>query len=154
MLAFLFTALACWLFMATAPQTPVGNAMRRMLIEKPAARLLRLTRADAAVMVLLMIAAMMVTLVGEGDGIRLLTLAAPDVAIWITTFEVSAYLDIMVALVAASTSLRVRGVLARYLGIFARRPAAKSHTRAIRSRKARPTAADNDDDTHRPAIAA
>ncbi len=148
MLACLFTAIACWLVIATAPRTPIGKAMHRMLVDKPATRLARFTRGDAAVMVLLMIAAAMVTLVGEGDGIRLLTLAAPDVAVWITTFEVSAYLDVVMALAAAASSLRVRGAMARYLGIFARRPAAKAHKRAIRSRKTRPTVADNDDDRH------
>ncbi|MBD8618571.1 hypothetical protein IFT67_06515 [Sphingomonas sp. CFBP 13728] len=148
MLACLFTAVACWLVMATAPQTPIGRAMRHVLIDKPAARLLRFTRGDAAVMFLLMIAAAMVTLVGEGDGIRLLTLAAPDVAIWITTFEISAYFDILMALAAAASSLRVRGFMTRWLSVFTRRPAAKAHKRAIRSRKTRSTNADNDDDRH------
>jgi hypothetical protein len=145
MLACLFTTIACWLVMIAAPETAIGKAMRRMLIDRPAARLTRFSRGDAAVMV---------TLVGEGDGVRLLTLAAPDVAIWITTFEVSAYLDIVMALAATVSSLRVRGVLARYLGVLGRRPAAKARKRATRSRKARPAAADNDDDRHQPAIAA
>jgi len=154
MLACLFTTIACWLVMIAAPETAIGKAMRRMLIDRPAARLTRFSRGDAAVMFLLLMAAAMVTLVGEGDGVRLLTLAAPDVAIWITTFEVSAYLDIVMALAATVSSLRVRGVLARYLGVLGRRPAAKARKRATRSRKARPAAADNDDDRHRPAIAA
>lgn len=154
MLACCFTMIACWLVMVAAPETAIGKAMRRILIDRPAARLTRFSRGDAAVMFLLMMAAAMVTLVGEGDGIRLLTLAAPDVAIWITTFEVSAYLDIVMALAATVSSLRVRGVLARYLGVFGRRPVAKAHKRAIRSRKARPAAADNDDDRHQFEIAA
>ncbi|WP_146173328.1 hypothetical protein [Sphingomonas faeni] len=99
-------------------------------------------------MFLLMLTAAMVTLVGEGDGIRLLTLAAPDVAIWITTFEISAYVDILMALAAAASSLRVRGFTTRWLEVFTRRPAAKAHKRAIRSRKKRSTNADNDDDRH------
>ncbi|BCA62434.1 hypothetical protein HMP09_1668 [Sphingomonas sp. HMP9] len=148
MLACLFTAIACWLIMLAAPQTPIGRAMRYMLVAEPATRLSRFTRGDAAVIVLLMIAAAMVTLVGEGDGIRVLTLAAPDIAVWITTFEVSAYLDIVLALAAAASSLRVRGAVARYLGVFARRPAAKGHPRATRSRKTRSMVADNDDDRH------
>ncbi len=148
MLACLFTAVACWLVMATAPQTPIGRDMRLVLIDKPAVRLLRFTRGDAAVMVLLMLTAAMVTLVGEGDGIRLLTLAAPDVAIWITTFEISAYVDILMALAAAASSLRVRGFMTRWLGVFTCRPGAKAHQRAIRSRKKRSTVADNDDDRH------
>ena len=148
MLACLFTAIACWLLMATAPRTSIGKAMRRALIDKPAARLARFTRGDAAVMVLLMLTAAMVTLVGEGDGIRLLTLAAPDVAIWITTFEVSAYVDILMALAAAASSLRVRGFMTRWLGVFTCRPGAKAHKRAVRSRKTRSTNADNDDDRH------
>ena len=148
MLACLFTAITCWLVMATAPQTPIGKALRRVLIDKPAARLARFTRGDAAVMVLLMLTAAMVTLVGEGDGIRLLTLTAPDVAIWITTFELSAYVDILMALAAAASSLRVRTFMTRWISVFTRRPTAKAHKRAIRSRKTRSTNADNDDDRH------
>ncbi|KQO05520.1 hypothetical protein [Sphingomonas sp. Leaf242] len=148
MLACLFTAITCWLVMATAPQTPIGKALRRVLIDKPAARLARLTRGDAAVMFLLMLTAAMVTLVGEGDGIRLLTLAAPDVAIWITTFEVSAYVDILMALAAAASSLRVRTFMTGWISVCTRRPGAKAHKRAIRSRKMRSTDADNDDDRH------
>ena len=148
MLACLFTAITCWLVMATAPQTPIGKALRQALIDRPAARLARCTRGDAAVMFLLMLTAAMVTLVGEGDGIRLLTLAAPDVAIWITTFEVSAYVDILMALAAAASSLRVRTFMTGWISVFTRRPAAKAHKRAIRSRKTRSTNADNDDDRH------
>ena len=148
MLACLFTALACWLLMATAPRTPIGETLRRVLIDKPAVRLARFTRGDAAVMFLLMLTAAMVTLVGEGDGIRLLTLAAPDVAIWITTFEVSVYVDILMAVAAAASSLRVRTFMTGWISVFTRRPAAKAHKRAIRSRKTRPTVADNDDDRH------
>ena len=146
MLACLFTAIACWLVMATAPQTPIGAALCRTLVDTPAARLSRFTRGDAAVVILLTIAAMMVTLVGEADGIRMLTLAAPDVAIWITTVEVSAYLDIVMAMAAAASGLRVRGAMARYLGVFAKRPAARARKRAIRSHKTRSTIAHNDDD--------
>ncbi len=148
MLACLFTVIACWLVMATAPRTPIGKALRRVLIDMPAARLARFTRGDAAVMFLLMLTAAMVTLVGEGDGIRLLTLAAPDVAIWITTFEISAYVDILMAVAAAASSLRVRSFMTRRLSVFTRRPAAQKHKRAIRSRKTRSTNASNDDDRH------
>lgn len=147
MLACLFTAIACWLIMAGASQTPLGKAMHRMLVDAPAMRLSRFTRGDAAVIVLMMIAAAMVTLVGEGDGIRVLTLAAPDIAIWITTFEMSAYLDIVMALAAAAAGLRVRG-MARYLGVVGRHPAAKARKRATRSRRTRPIVGDNDDDRH------
>ena len=154
MLACLFTAIACWLVMVAAPETAIGTAMQRVLVDRPAARLTRFSRGDAAVMFFLMMAAAMVALVGEGDGIRLLTFAAPDVAIWITTFEVSAYLDIVMALAATVSGFRVRGILARCLAVLDRRPAAKARKRAIRSRKPRPNAADNDDDRHRPAIAA
>lgn len=152
MLACLFTAIACWLVMVAAPETQISQAMRRVLVEGPAARLLRITRGDIAVGLLLLMAAGMVTLVGEGDGVRLLTLAAPDVAMWITTFEVSAYLDIVMALAAAASSLRVRGLATRYLESFVPRFAAKARKRAVRTRPTRSAAADNDDDRHWRAI--
>ena len=153
MLACLFTMIACWAVIAAFPETPVGAAIRRALVDRPAARLLRFTRGDAAVLFLMMLTAAMVTLVGEGDGIRLLTLAAPDVAIWITTFEVSAYVDILVALGAAGSGLRVRGAVARFASALTRRGTARVRARATRSRRVRSSAAANDDDRHGPAIA-
>ena len=146
MLACLFTMIACWVAIAAFPKTPIGIALRHALIDRPAARLLRVTRGDAAVMVLLMLTAAMVTLVGEGDGIGMLAMGAPDVAVWITTFEVSAYVDILIALGAAASGLRLRGAVARYAGIFARGGRARATGRARRSRRVRPSAADNDDE--------
>ncbi|MGW8278072.1 hypothetical protein ACWGK7_01065 [Sphingomonas aurantiaca] len=131
---------------AAFPDTPIGIALRHALIDRPAARLMRATRGDAAVMVLLMMTAAMVTLVGEGDGIGMLAMGAPDVAVWITTFEVSAYVDILIALGAAASGLRLRGAVARYAGIFARGGRARATDRARRSRKMRSSKADNDDE--------
>ncbi|MEG3083051.1 hypothetical protein U1707_05315 [Sphingomonas sp. PB2P12] len=148
MLACFSTAIACWLVLVAAPETAIGKTIRRVLIDRPAARLARFSRGDAAVMFLLMMAAAMVTLVGEGDGIRLVALAAPDVAIWIATLEVSAYLDVLVTLAAAVSGLRIRSVMARCLGIFAGSSVAKARQRGVRSRKTRPMVADNDDDRH------
>lgn len=146
MLACLFTMIASWVVVVAFPKTPVGIALRHALIENPAARLLRVTRGDAAVMFMLMLTAAMVTLVGEGDGIGMLAMGAPDVAVWITTFEVSAYVDILIALGAAASGLRLRGAVARYAGIFARGGRARATDRARRSRKMRPSEADNDDE--------
>ncbi|MEG8033335.1 hypothetical protein QP179_18060 [Sphingomonas aurantiaca] len=131
---------------AAFPDTPIGIALRHALIDRPAARLMRVTRGDAAVMVLLMMTAAMVTLVGEGDGIGMLAMGAPDIAVWITTFEVSAYVDVIIALGAAASGLHLRGAIARYAGIFARGGRARATDRARRSRKMRPSAADNDDE--------
>ncbi|MEG8048559.1 hypothetical protein QP178_01080 [Sphingomonas aurantiaca] len=131
---------------AAFPDTPIGIALRHALIDRPAARLMRVTRGDAAVMVLLMMTAAMVTLVGEGDGIGMLAMGAPDIAVWITTFEVSAYVDVIIALGAAASGLHLRGAIAGYAGIFARGGRARATDRARRSRKMRPSAADNDDE--------
>ncbi|MEG8025597.1 hypothetical protein QP162_16600 [Sphingomonas aurantiaca] len=131
---------------AAFPKTPIGIALRHALIDRPVARLMRVTRGDAAVMVLLMLTAAMVTLVGEGDGIGMLAMGAPDIAVWITTFEVSAYVDVIIALGAAASGLRLRGAIARYAGIFARSGRARATDRARRSRKMRPSEADNDDE--------
>ncbi len=146
MLACLFTIIACWVVVVAFPKTPIGIAFRYALIDRPAARLMRVTRGDAAVMVLLMLTAAMVTLVGEGDGIGMLAMGAPDIAVWITTFEVSAYVDVIIALGAAASGLHLRGAIARYAGIFARGSRARATDRARRSRKMRPSEADNDDE--------
>ncbi len=153
MLACLFTMIACWVVIAAVPETGVGRAIRHALVDWPAQRLLRFTRGDAAVLFLLMLTAAMVTLVGEGDGIRLLTLAAPDVAIWITTFEVSAYVDILIGLGVAASGLRVRGGIAAFARVLTGRGTARASRRAARLRGVRPAKADNDDDRHWPAIA-
>lgn len=99
---------ACWLTLRLAPETQTARGLRRLLVETPAAHLSRVTRGDVAVAIMLAIAAGMIAFVGEGDGIRVLTMATPDVALWITRFEILTVVDIVVATALAMSRLRVR----------------------------------------------
>jgi membrane protein implicated in regulation of membrane protease activity len=75
---------------------------------------------------------------GEADGLRMLSMAVPDAAAWVTTFEISAYLDVIAALVATSAVTRIRAIRSR------RRLVRKPRARSVGL--PRPTKAANDDE--------
>lgn len=131
---------ACWLTLGFAPDIPIARALRRALVEMPAARLSRITRGDVAVAIVLAIAAGMIAFVGEGDGIRLLTMAAPDMALWITSFEISTVVDIVVAIALAASHMRVGTIIDR----IRRRP--RHRARRASGRLPRPASNDDEDD--------
>lgn len=149
MTAVVVTFLACWLVLAMAPHTTIGRVLHRLLVERPASRLSRLSRGDAATGLLLLSAIGMIAFVGEGDAIRMLMFAAPDVALWITTFEVTAYIDVVMALVLAASNLRIRASIGQVLAGVLRNGKPRNTDRDRRSRGAGGRAASNDDDDGR-----
>jgi hypothetical protein len=142
--SFLFAAL---LIVRSAPDSFLGKAFKRGLVEWPAERLSRLTRGQILLTLvagLLLWAALVVT---EGEAIILLGMAMPEAFAFFAMFEISTMADILIAaaLISTQTGLRamarraraVLGGAARRLAPRARRP----RTRAAAARKA-----DNDDE--------
>lgn len=108
--AMLVTVLALWATMVVAPETRVARNLRRWVVDAPAARLNRITPGQIVLAMALAIMAGLVMWIGGGDGARALGMAVPDLATSLASLEVTAYLDIAVAAVAAWSVLRVRGV--------------------------------------------
>jgi hypothetical protein len=148
------TALALWLLLLTAPKTPIGRFLYQMLVAAPATRLGRITRGQMLLVLLLCIGSTAIVWLMGGEALRLLGMAVPDVAMWVTTFEITTYLDVVAALAMAASTMRAQ-LLVRRLRDALPYKACRPGKRAARSRRIRHPArakADNDDD--RPVIAA
>ncbi len=146
------TFLACWLLMLAAPTIPLSRSLRVLLVEAPVRRVALLTRGDVAVGLVLIAAACVMMFADDGDRVRVAMMGAPDFAIWLTSFEVSAYLDVAIGLIGAASSLRVRGLPARLAAVLRRERPVGANRRAIRVRKPdAPSGANNDD--HRRGLA-
>jgi hypothetical protein len=130
---------AVWATLGIWPETPVGRFLHRLMVEAPAARLARVARRHALIAMALMSVGALLAWFGEGDGLRVLSMAAPETWAWLMTFEVGVYFDALAALVAASSAVRVKGIIARLPGAARRAPrppagagrAKRSHRRSV-----------------------
>ena len=139
--------LGLWLALLLAGDTPAGGLMRRALVEWPAARLARIRRGAVIAWMILGAIGLLCFWFLEEEGLRLFAMALPEIAGWITMFEVGTLVDtILVAAMAAST-LRF-GAMRHW--IAARLPTGR---RAKRARRARPVARPSNDDEDGPAPA-
>ncbi|TPG43548.1 hypothetical protein EAH79_07315 [Sphingomonas koreensis] len=145
------TMIALWLTLLAAPETPIAKALRRALIDYPAARITAThVRAAIALTVALLLGLGLDWLIG-GDFGRVIAFASPDALAWLASFEVSAYLDIAAAAVVAASTVRLRSVAGAVVALRRRLPRG-ARRRAPRTRADRP-AARNDNDADRPAPA-
>jgi hypothetical protein len=147
-------SLMVWLVIALAPETPIGRTLKHDLVDRLAIRLNRVTGGQAALMGTVVIAGSLAVWLGSGDGVRMTGMAMPDVATWLASAELTAYLDFTVAAIATWSTLRVYGLRARLESVLrlARGAAPISH-RSRRSRRSVPEAA-NDDAAEEPRRAA
>ena len=121
--------LGLWLTMRVAGDTPIGRALRRWTVEKPAARLSRISRVQIALVLLLAaIGGGALWLLGH-DGLSLYGMAMPELAGMLASVEMTAFVDAAITVTLVATSVRwraVRGAVAQRLGqarkVRARRP--------------------------------
>ncbi len=151
-----FTALAFWLTLLIAPDTPIGRALHHWMVAIPARRLDRIGRGHVLLALLLLAAVSVVIWIMEQEGILLMSMAAPELAAFLTTVEISAYLDVVAALAITASSVRLRSIVTRFRTGIGR--AIRSSPRTTRERKTarrtRPYAANDDGDQPEHAIAA
>lgn len=135
---------AAWLTISLAAGMPIAELLQRIMVDTPARRLNRITRGHILTTAALLAFGGLLIWQLEGDGLRLLSLMAPEIGTWLTMFEISTWLDAVVAVVALSSTVRLRGWRAWIVAVSTRRTPGKC-VRAQRSRKVR-RSADNDDD--------
>lgn len=139
--------LALWSALTTARGTPIGRLLHRVMVEIPAAAINSTTRGHMLLAAGAFGFICIVAWFGEADGLRMLGMAVPDAAAWVTTFEITAYLDVIAALVAASAATRLKAiklqVLAAIMPLFYRL-GGKSRSRSTRQR-CRAKAANDDE---------
>jgi hypothetical protein len=141
----LAVCLALWL----AGDTPIGRAMRRVLVEAPARMLDRVHRGQWLMLLGLLCLAGGLGWLSDGEGIRMLMMGAPDLVAMLASVELSIFVDVMaVALVTAST-VRLRTLTTQVRGLFVGRHARARRTRNKTNRT--PTNDNEDGDARRAA---
>jgi hypothetical protein len=144
----LILLVALWTTLTTARGTSIGQFLHRVMVEIPAAAMNATTRGHMLLAALVFGITCMVAWFGEADGLRMLGMAVPDAAAWATTFEVSAYLDVIAALVATSAVMRIRAVSIQLLAAITplfRRSVGKPRPRSNRQ-SGHPKSANDDED--------
>jgi hypothetical protein len=141
--------LGLWLALLVAGHTPTGRTLRRALIEAPARWLMRWSRGDLLLMLLLVAGAALVIWLMENEGRLLLAMFGPEVVSTLMMLELGTWLDGVVTLVAMGSALRLRG-LRHWLAM--RLPGARP--RAVRTRRVRRPSAANDSEDGPTALAA
>ncbi|WP_447726274.1 hypothetical protein [Sphingomonas koreensis] len=134
--------LLVWAALLLAGTTRTGRSMRTALIERPAAWLNRFTRGQAIFVALLMLfAALIFWIMGEA-GLRLVSLAVPELMGLLASVEFTAAIDAVAVAIVTATSVRLRGLVA---WARMRLPGQASRTRrAQRTRRPSPPANDTD----------
>lgn len=143
--------LLLWLALFAAGNTPVGQILRRWLVDKPAAALARIERGAVIAWLILGTIGVACFLVLEEEGLRLFAMALPELAGWVVAFEITSLVDAIAMTLVVASSVRFGAVKA---WIAARLPARRAK-RARRSRVVRTeTPAANDDEDGAAALAA
>lgn len=110
--------------LTAADERLVGIALRRWLVEAPARLLARLSRGRMLGLGLIVLLGVAAILLFEAEGVRLFSMAAPDIVAWVLMFDVTAVFD----LVVLAISLRA---VAGWLGLVRQRDMALSRTLAL-----------------------
>lgn len=138
------------LILAAAPRTSLrGRIWHDGLIIPLAQRLSRITRGH--VLLTLGLAGffgLLIWLLG-GDGLRVSSMALPEVGTWAMTFEISTLLDAMAAVAIMAATVRIRA-MSTFLSGLLRAPLRRGRQRTSRTRRRpriRPASA-YDEDPH------
>ena len=132
----LIALLLIWAAVVLAGETPVGRTLRRALVDWPARRLSRITREQVVLATVMFGGTGLIVAVLGHEAARFLAMGLPELASWVTMFEVTAYLDAAVAMATALTVTRVAAVKA-----WARSLPVLRHARPRTPRQQRPAQA-------------
>lgn len=139
-----------WAALAIAGDTPFGRLLRRFMVDFPA-RIA--TRANVTIALVILALIILHLSAGEADPVRLLGLFAPDLAIWLVGFEISAIVDLAAgfAALAAWCWIGAKSALTTLIVRFWKRP--KIRAKRARRRRDRVLPANDDEDGHEFALA-
>ncbi|MBB5709977.1 hypothetical protein [Sphingomonas xinjiangensis] len=133
-----------------------GRIMRQAMVELPARAANRITRVHVAMAIVVAIGIAISGVAGENDPARMLVVLAPDLALWLTSLEIGALLEVAAAAGAALGSIGRLDLVRRGAGFFLR--VRNRGGRASRARRSKPRArvspANDDDDRATVAAAA
>lgn len=124
------------------PQTPIGRALHRLLVAPLARRLNRIRSGHLIFAAALIGFATALVLLFEWEGVRLVGMAAPEVASWLAMFDAAAVLDLAAVAIAMAATTRFRTIRDRVLMVVSQAVTTVRGALARgrqRSPKARPT---------------
>lgn len=112
--------LTLWSLLAVSRGTPTAGFLGHLMVVLPAALISRVTSLYGLAMVIGLCLWSMIIWYGQRDVMRTTASALPEVVTWLTTFEVSIWLDamIMLAMVASLKRLRHLSSLARAASMY------------------------------------
>lgn len=116
-----------WAVIGFCPQTPAGRALRRMLVDGPAARMASVKPATALFVFAMAIVTATALLFLEGEALFVVVQAAPEAAVWFAAFDVATYIDVMAIAWVLGRGARLK-VLAGLVAARARAGAARAGT--------------------------
>jgi len=140
--------LMSWIALLVAGNTPFGRLLHRVMVDIPAGAANRISRANVTITCVILVLAVLHLSAGEADPVRLLGLFAPDLAIWLIGFEISAVVEVAasVSALAVWCWISVKSVLAALFARVWRRPEIKTRQARRRRRRDRVSPANDDED--------
>ena len=141
-----------------ADEGVVGTALRKWLVETPARFLAGLSRGRTLGLGLVALVGVAAVMLFETEGVRLFSMAAPDMVAWVLMFDVTVIFDIVVLAVSLRAVAGWRGLIRRRDMIqgLARRLVGRikgMRSRGGRVSKPRPPRSPSDDPEPDPAYA-
>jgi hypothetical protein len=145
--------------LTAADEGPVGIVLRRWLVEAPARSLARLSHGRVLGLGLVVLLGFAAILLFDAEGVRLFSMAAPDMIAWVLMFDVTAVFDLVVLAISLSAGAGWRGLVRgrdMALGLvrtLTRRIRRSARSRRGRSRKPRPPRSPSSDGEPDPSFA-
>lgn len=97
--------------LTVADKGPVGIALRRWLVETPARLLAPLSRGRVLGLGLVVMLGGATILLFEAEGVRLFSMAAPDMIAWVLMFDVTVMFDLVVLTLSLRAVAGWRGLI-------------------------------------------
>lgn len=141
--------LMCWTALIVAGNIPIGRLLKRMMVQVPATAVNRLEPGHIALAIVVTMLVVVHLNAGDSDPIRMVTVFAPDIALWLVSIEISAIVEALIALTAAAAALRRMGIVATFTNIsirLLRHPKNKVNRARDGSRLKRKLPANDDED--------
>ncbi len=133
------TLLGLWALLIAGRGTPIGRMLERGLVETPARQIGRISRGHVLLALALAGTIGLVFLILDYEGIRLMSMAAPEIASFLTAFEISTWLDAAATAIVAASALRWRICVNGSAEAVRARPARAAATARARLRRLRTT---------------
>jgi hypothetical protein len=137
-----------WAAITLADGTPIGAALRRMLVEAPAQFLMRVRVGHVVVTAGLIVAVAAAIWLGRGDGAVLASMVMPEAMSFLMLVDAATLVDIALATILVVTTVRIEAIRIRIATALRRPRAPRTHKACVEREAA------NDDEEPRPALVA